>query len=176
MSEVAHPTTIALPMKSPKMCSGVSHTPFMAAKRHVRRGWCVGRYYFVFAHLRAYAIRPYTCSIDFRVCLGSVSFSFSPTWGRMRYAPTTIHSKHGWIDSWITNRWINSSFSTKPLSPQIFYCPLVTAPATGPSKVQKALNRSQERVNGPKKRRFTFVQFTLFPYFCGVYTTTRILQ
>ena len=38
MSEVAHPTTIALPMKSPKMCRGVSHTPFMAAKRHVRRG------------------------------------------------------------------------------------------------------------------------------------------
>ena len=45
-------------------CRGVSHTPFMAAKLHVR-GWrFVGCYHFVFAHVRAYAIRPYICSIE----------------------------------------------------------------------------------------------------------------
>ena len=45
------------------MCRGVSHTPFMAAMLHIKR-WCIGlRVDFVFAHVRAYAIRPYTCSI-----------------------------------------------------------------------------------------------------------------
>ena len=44
------------------MCRGVSHTPFMAGKVHIKRMCHVGRYHFVFAHVRAYAIRPYTCS------------------------------------------------------------------------------------------------------------------
>ena len=35
----------------------------MAGKMHIKR-WChVGRHCFIFAHIRAYAIRPYTCSI-----------------------------------------------------------------------------------------------------------------
>ena len=45
---------------------------------------------FVFAHLRAYAIRPYTCSIDFWDLLGCVLVPFSLTSGRMRYAPTHV--------------------------------------------------------------------------------------
>ena len=34
---------------------------------HIRRGYFVRRYHFIFAHIRAYAIRPYTCSIDFGI-------------------------------------------------------------------------------------------------------------
>ena len=45
---------------------------------------------FVFAHIRAYAIRPYTCSIDFWDMLVCVFVSFSLTSGRMRYAPTHV--------------------------------------------------------------------------------------
>ena len=45
---------------------------------------------FNFAHIRAYAIRPYTCSIDFRVLLCCVMISISPASGRMRYAPTPV--------------------------------------------------------------------------------------
>ena len=45
-------------------CRGVSHTPFMAAKLYVRGWWFFGCYHFVFAHFRAYAIRPYICSIE----------------------------------------------------------------------------------------------------------------
>ena len=44
------------------MCRGVSHTPFMAGKVHIKRMCHVRRYHFIFAHIRAYAIRPYTCS------------------------------------------------------------------------------------------------------------------
>ena len=61
------------------MCRGVSHTPFTAAKKHIKRMCHVRRYHFIFAHVRAYVIRPYTCSIDFRVLLGDVLVSFSPT-------------------------------------------------------------------------------------------------
>ena len=46
---------------------------------------------FFFAHMRAYAIRPYTCSIEFLAMLVCVLVSFSPTWGRMRYAPTFFY-------------------------------------------------------------------------------------
>ena len=45
------------------------------------------------AHLRAYAIRPYTCSIDFWGVLGGMFVSFPPTSGRMRYAPTLVRLK-----------------------------------------------------------------------------------
>ena len=45
------------------MCRGVSHTPFTAAKKHIKRMCHVRRYHFIFAHIRAYAIRPYTYSI-----------------------------------------------------------------------------------------------------------------
>ena len=47
------------------MCRGVSHTPSMAGKLHIKRRWCVRCHHFVFAHVRAYAICPYTCSIEF---------------------------------------------------------------------------------------------------------------
>ena len=46
------------------MCRGVSHTPFTAGMLHIRRGYFVRRYHSVFAHIRAYAIRPYTCSLE----------------------------------------------------------------------------------------------------------------
>ena len=45
---------------------------------------------FVFAHIRAYAIRPYTCSVEFLTMLVCVLVSFSLTSGRMRYAPTLV--------------------------------------------------------------------------------------
>ena len=50
-------------------------------------GLCVGS---VFAHFRAYAIRPYTCSIDFLGMLDWGLVPFSLTLGRMRYAPTHV--------------------------------------------------------------------------------------
>ena len=44
----------------------------------------------IFAHFRAYAIRPYTCSIiNDNVMLGNI-IPFSPTSGRMRFAPTHV--------------------------------------------------------------------------------------
>ena len=54
------------------MCRGVSHTPFMAGKKHIKRMCHVRRYHFIFAHVRAYAIRPYTCSVEIFVLLGDV--------------------------------------------------------------------------------------------------------
>ena len=57
---------------------------------------------FIFAHIRAYAIRPYTCSIDFRDLLGCVLISISLTSGRMRYAPTHVRLIFGiyWVGCW----------------------------------------------------------------------------
>ena len=79
-----------LTVKWSNRCRGVSHTPSTAGKMHIKR-WChVGCYHFISAHIRAYAIRPYTCSIDFRDLLGCVMISFPPTSGRMRYAPTPV--------------------------------------------------------------------------------------
>ena len=48
---------------------------------------CVG---LIFAHLRAYAIRPYTCSVEIEAILGYVLIPFPPTSGRMRYASTPV--------------------------------------------------------------------------------------
>ena len=62
----------------------------MAGKMQIKR-WChVGRYCSAFAHIRAYAIRPYTCSIVFWDILVCALVSFPPTPGRMRYAPTPV--------------------------------------------------------------------------------------
>ena len=54
---------------------------------------------FIFAHIRAYAIRPYTYSVDFRDLLCCVMISISPTSGRMRYAPTLVRLFSGiyWV-------------------------------------------------------------------------------
>ena len=79
-----------------KRCRGVSHTPSTAAKLHVRGWWFVGCYHFVFAHLRAYAIRPYICSIEILGLLGRTFRAFSITSGRMRYAPTFVRLK-SWV-------------------------------------------------------------------------------
>ena len=79
------------------MCRGVSHTPFTLAKKHVRRYCFFGRYRFVFAHIRAYAIRPYTCSVDFWDWLGCWLVSYSLTSGRMRYAPTPVRLIFGYL-------------------------------------------------------------------------------
>ena len=72
------------------MCRGVSHTPSMAGMLHVRRGYFVRRYHSVFAHIRAYAIRPYTCSFKNDALLGYALIPFPLTSGRMRYAPTPV--------------------------------------------------------------------------------------
>ena len=87
------------------VCVFVSFSPTSGRMRyaptHVRLilgliGLCVC---FVFAHIRAYAIRPYTCSIDFWCLLGWWLVSFSPTSGRMRYAPTPVRLISGgcWV-------------------------------------------------------------------------------
>ena len=78
------------------MCRGVSHTPFTAAKKHIKRMCHVRRYHFISAHMRAYAIRPYTCSVKNDGVLGGVLVSSSPTSGRMRYAPTLVRLK-SWV-------------------------------------------------------------------------------
>ena len=41
------------------MCRGVSHTPSMAANMPIQRWYYVRCHHFIFAHVRAYAIRPY---------------------------------------------------------------------------------------------------------------------
>ena len=72
---------------------GVCDTPLhLFDWKHCFVGWCVG---FVFAHMRAYAIRPYTCSVKNDALLVGVLVSFSPTSGRMRYAPTLVRLKSG---------------------------------------------------------------------------------
>ena len=95
-------------MKFYKICRGVSHTPSTAAKWHVRGWWFVGCYHFVFVHLRAYAIRPYTCSIEILGLLDCVLLVFSLTSGRMRYAPTLVRLKLRLTIS-RQNRQMNSS-------------------------------------------------------------------
>ena len=62
----------------------------------------------VFAHVRAYAIRPYTCSIDFGYLWGCVMIPFSPTSGRMRYAPTLVRLNFGIC-------WFACLFHIRPL-------------------------------------------------------------
>ena len=93
-------------MKQPNKCRGVSHTPSMAAWMPINR-WClVERIHFNFAHIRAYAIRPYTYSVDFRDLLGCVLISISLTSGRMRYAPTHVRLIFGicWVGGWFRFR------------------------------------------------------------------------
>ena len=78
----------------------------MLAKMQIKR-WChVGRYCFISAHVRAYAIRPYTCSIEFWAVLVCVLIPFSPTSGRMRYAPTHVRLYFGfdWVAGWFRFR------------------------------------------------------------------------
>ena len=48
-----------------------------------------------FARMRAYAIRPYTCSIEFLAMLVCASVPFPLTSGRMRYAPTPVRLYFG---------------------------------------------------------------------------------
>ena len=45
----------------------------MAGKRHMKRMCHVRCYHFVFAHVRAYAIRPYTCSV---IVMAEYNYSF----------------------------------------------------------------------------------------------------
>ena len=71
-------------------------------------GFIVLRDDFNFAHIRAYAIRPYTCSIDFGYLWGCVMIPFSPTSGRMRYAPTLVRLNFGIC-------WFACLFHIRPL-------------------------------------------------------------
>ena len=71
-----------------RSCEGVCDTPLhLFDWIPVDVGLCVG---FIFARMRAYAIRPYTCSIEFLAMLVCVLVSFSLAWGHMRYAPTPV--------------------------------------------------------------------------------------
>ena len=112
--------TIVLWLFWAKRCRGVSHTPSMAAKKHVRRGYFVHRYHSVSAHIRAYAIRPYTCSIEIIALLVSVLVPFPPIWGRMRYAPTPVR----W---WL---WLNT-VKHDPCSIEILACTMPTIGSDG---------------------------------------------
>ena len=94
--------TFALSIEFYKICRGVSHTPSTAAKLHVQRLWFVGCYHFIIVHLRAYAIRPYICSIEILGLMGRTFLAFSLTSGRMRYAPTLVRLK-SW-GCWVKNK------------------------------------------------------------------------
>ena len=60
------------------MCRGVSHTPSMAANMPIQRWYYVRCHHFIFAHVRAYAIRPYTCSVEIRASLGENTITNRP--------------------------------------------------------------------------------------------------
>ena len=60
------------------MCRGVSHTPSMAANMLIQRWYYVRCHRFIFAHVRAYAIRPYTCSVEIRASLGENTITNRP--------------------------------------------------------------------------------------------------
>ena len=50
------------------MCRGVSHTPFMAGNMHLfdEMSYYSAANYALFTNIRAYAIRPYTCSFEIK--------------------------------------------------------------------------------------------------------------
>ena len=60
------------------MCRGVSHTPSMAANMPIQRWYYVRCQHFISAHVRAYAIRPYTCSVEIRASLGENTITNRP--------------------------------------------------------------------------------------------------
>ena len=60
------------------MCRGVSHTPSMAANMPIQRWYYVRCQHFISAHIRAYAIRPYTCSVEIRASLGENTITNRP--------------------------------------------------------------------------------------------------
>ena len=102
-------------VKFAKRCRGVSHTPSMAAKLHVRGWWFVGCYHFIFNHVRAYAIRPYTCSAEILGLLGRVLLAFSITSGRMRYAHTFVRLK-SWV-CWVVRFCVSAHFRAYAIRP-----------------------------------------------------------
>ena len=60
------------------MCRGVSHTPSMAANMPIQRWYYVRCQHFISAHIRAYAIRPYTYSVEIRASLGENTITNRP--------------------------------------------------------------------------------------------------
>ena len=60
------------------MCRGVSHTPFTAANMPIQRWYYVRCQHFISAHIRAYAIRPYTYSVEIRASLGENTITNRP--------------------------------------------------------------------------------------------------
>ena len=60
------------------MCRGVSHTPSMAANTLIQRWYYVRCQHFISAHIRAYAIRPYTYSVEIRASLGENTITNRP--------------------------------------------------------------------------------------------------
>ena len=96
--------TIVLWLFWAKRCRGVSHTPSTAGKLHIKQPshypWnkrkCVG----------AYRIRPSRRrkSTSNECVMFVVIISFSPTWGRMRYAPTHVRLNFGLTSSWQNRR------------------------------------------------------------------------
>ena len=60
------------------MCRGARHTPSTAANMPIQRWYYVRCHHFIFAHVRAYAIRPYTCSVEIRASLGENTITNRP--------------------------------------------------------------------------------------------------
>ena len=50
----------------------------MAGMLHIKRMCHVGQHHFIFAHVRAYAIRPYTCSVEIMASLGENTITNRP--------------------------------------------------------------------------------------------------
>ena len=60
------------------MCRGARHTPSTAANMPIQRWYYVRCQHFISAHVRAYAIRPYTCSVEIRASLGENTITNRP--------------------------------------------------------------------------------------------------
>ena len=72
---------------------GVCDTPLHLFGENVDE--TVVEWWAAFAHIRAYAIRPYTCSVKTRMIRWWDGGLLSLTSGRMRYAPTPVRLQHG---------------------------------------------------------------------------------
>ena len=60
------------------MCRGARHTPSTAANMPIQRWYYVRCQHFISAHVRAYAIRPYTCSVEIRASVGENTITNRP--------------------------------------------------------------------------------------------------
>ena len=61
-----------------KFVGAQGHTPCTAANMPIQRWYYVRCHRIIFAHVRAYAIRPYTCSVEIRASLGENTITNRP--------------------------------------------------------------------------------------------------